>query len=156
MRGVNIGYIKTIQLHNYSVIALAHIYSQHILIPYNSIVETNHIGLFNNTVIDIIPIQKVKNINNINLFKSDCLSSQFLCNNNYIRGYRGLNYDDLVRAATRISQRFDDPRFFQLCYLFLQNLIDISDEVILAINYSSYIVSILIEFVEIYLIKYII
>lgn len=48
----------------------------------------------------------------------------------YVTGDRGLNYDDLVRSTTRISQRFDDPRFFNLFYVFLQNGIEITDVII--------------------------
>lgn len=48
----------------------------------------------------------------------------------YVTGDRGLNYDDLVRSTTRISQRFDDPRFFNLFYVFLQNSIELTDVIL--------------------------
>ncbi len=156
MRGINIGQIKAVQLNINSVTVLMYIYSKNILIPKYSIVEINQVGLFNNSVIDITPLDSFEHIKNFNVFTALCLKSKFLCNNDYIKGYRGLNYDDLVRATTRISQRFDDPRFFQLLYLFLQNIIDISDEIVLMINHISYIISLLIDFIEIYLVKYII
>nr|QCI07828.1 hypothetical protein [Pleonosporium borreri] len=156
MRGISIGHIKAIQLNINSVTALIYIYSKNILIPKHSIIEINQVGLFNNSIIDITPLDSFQVINNFNVFTSLCFKSKFLCNNDYVKGYRGLNYDDLIRAATRISQRFDDPRFFQLLYLFLQNIIDISDEIVLMINHVSYIISLLIDFIEIYLVKYII
>nr|QCI08725.1 hypothetical protein [Sphondylothamnion multifidum] len=157
MRGINIGYIKSIQFNINSIIVLIHIQSKSILIPKYCLVETNQIGLFNNTVVDIVPIRRLKyfSFDDINVFSDSCWHSNYLCNNSYIKGYRGLNYDDLIRAATRISQRFDDPRFFHLLYLFCQNFIDISDEIVFIVNHISYIISLIINFVEIYLLKYV-
>nr|QCI05014.1 hypothetical protein [Callithamnion tetricum] len=143
MRGVTIGYIQSLQVNTNYVIVLAYIKSKYILIPKSSIVETNQTGLFNDTTIDIIPLKKlsVVDFNKINVFSKSCLYSSVLCNYHYIRGERGLNYDDLIRATTRISQRFDDPRFFNLFYLFLQNCIDISDEIVLITTDISQILS---------------
>nr|QCI05157.1 hypothetical protein [Centroceras clavulatum] len=130
MRGVNIGYVKSLKINSNSVLVGIYIISSNILIPKSSIVETSQTSLFNNTIIDIIPLQKYY-LNDqyfIDVFDLDCNSSQFLCHNQYIIGERGLNYDDLIRATTRIAQRFDDPRFFSLFYLFLQNIFEISDD----------------------------
>ena len=146
MRGINIGYIKNLHMNPNSVMASLYIKSDKILIPKNSIIETNQTSLFNNTIIDIIPLEKISNYNhthNINVFSKDCYNLEILCSNQYIIGDRGLNYDDLIRATTRIAQRFDDPRFFNLFYLFLQNTIEISDDLIIILNntykISSYI-----------------
>ncbi len=139
MRGVNIGYIKNLQININSVIILAYIKSSNIWIPKNSIVETNQTGLFNDTVIDIIPLEKIElsELKLTNIFHKDCLSSSIFCNNQYIVGDRGLNYDDLVRATTRIAQRFDDPRFFSLLYMFLQNGLELSDDIIMILHEIS-------------------
>uniref|UniRef100_UPI0030015945 Ycf22 n=1 Tax=Anunuuluaehu liula TaxID=3049639 RepID=UPI0030015945 len=132
MRGVNVGYIKNVKIDINSVLVLVHITSSRILIPKNSIIETNQTGLLNDAVIDIIPLEKmsIKDINNINVFSKECIKSRIVCHLNYLEGERGLNYDDLVRAATRISQRFDDPSFFNIFYLFLQNSIELSDDIL--------------------------
>nr|YP_009391810.1 hypothetical protein [Acrosorium ciliolatum]ARW59954.1 hypothetical protein [Acrosorium ciliolatum] len=137
LRGVKIGSVEKIKMKVNSLIVLVFIESPSILIPKCSIIETNQTGLFNDTSIDIIPLVKLK-YNRINVFSKTCLNSDFLCNNHYLIGNRGLNYDDLVRAATRISQRFDDPRFFNLIYLFIKNGINISDEILFSINNISY------------------
>nr|QCI04825.1 hypothetical protein [Bornetia secundiflora] len=156
MRGVNVGYIQNIQLDINSIIVLIYIKSQNILIPKYCLIEINQIGLFNNTVIDIIPFQKLNypQIEKIDLFANQCFRSQFLCNNDYLKGYRGLNYDDLIRAATRISQRFDDPRFFNLFYMCLQNFIDISDEIVFVFNHLTNTVLWIVDYIEHILIKY--
>nr|QOS04661.1 hypothetical protein [Sarcopeltis skottsbergii] len=132
MRGVNIGYIKNLKIDFNSILVLAKINSSSILIPKNSLIETNQTGLLNDAIINIIPLEyiKIKDTKSINVFSPRCITSPFLCNLNYIEGDRGLNYDDLVRAATRISQRFDDPTFFNIFYLFLQNSIDLSDNIV--------------------------
>nr|QCI08112.1 hypothetical protein [Polyneura bonnemaisonii] len=158
LRGIQIGYVEKIKIKINSLLVLVFIKSPNILIPKNSIIETNQTGLFNNTLIDIIPLEKLddKISTNINIFSKNCLNSQFLCNNHYLYGNRGLNYDDLVRATTRISQRFDDPRFFNLFYLFLKNVLEISDEVIFSINNTSYIIYLFTELLEIIISKYIV
>nr|YP_010986233.1 hypothetical protein UYL67_pgp187 [Pachymeniopsis lanceolata]WOL37151.1 hypothetical protein [Pachymeniopsis lanceolata] len=131
MRGINVGYVKNIKMNFNSVLVLVHIKSKNILVPKNVVIETSQTGLLNDAVIDIIPLGTVslENMPDIDVFSDVCLESKFLCNLSYIYGERGLNYDDLIRAATRISQRFDDPRFFNLLYVFLQNSLEISEDI---------------------------
>nr|YP_010502316.1 uncharacterized protein Ycf22 [Grateloupia turuturu]QHD45185.1 Ycf22 [Grateloupia turuturu]UXC96729.1 uncharacterized protein Ycf22 [Grateloupia turuturu] len=131
MRGINIGYVKNIKMNFNSVLVLVHVKSNNILIPKNAIIETSQTGLLNDAVIDILPLETIfiENMRDFDVFSNVCLESKFLCNLSYIYGERGLNYDDLIRAATRISQRFDDPRFFNLLYIFLQNSLEISEDI---------------------------
>lgn len=128
-RGINIGSIQNIKLKFDCVLVLASINSNNIIIPKNSIIETTQTGLLNESVVDIVAIDNLENINNsfYDPVSYLCDTSRIICNNMYFIGNRGLNYDDLVRSTTRISQRFDDPRFFNLFYLFLQNGIEITD-----------------------------
>nr|AYR05920.1 hypothetical protein [Lithothamnion sp.] len=129
MRGVNIGSIQSLRIQPNSVLTLAKINSSNIFIPRDSIIETNQTGLLNEAVIDIIPLASLSFLSesSLNPFSSDCENSNIVCNKMYLIGDRGLNYDDLVRSTTRISQRFDDPRFFNLFYIFLQNGIELTD-----------------------------
>nr|QCI07175.1 hypothetical protein [Hypnea pannosa] len=132
MRGVNIGYVKKIKIDFNSILLLVFVKSTNILIPKNSIIETNQTGLLNETVIDIVPLDLLKYqiVHRTDVFSTECYKSNVVCHLNCVQGERGLNYDDLVRAATRISQRFDDPSFFNIFYLFLQNSIDLSDDIL--------------------------
>nr|YP_010726424.1 hypothetical protein P4D33_pgp147 [Hypnea spinella]WDY84899.1 hypothetical protein [Hypnea spinella] len=142
MRGVNIGYVKKIKIDLNSILLLVFVKSTSILIPKNSVVETNQTGLLNETVIDIVPLDLLKShsVHGINVLSEQCYKSNVVCHLNCIQGERGLNYDDLVRAATRISQRFDDPGFFNIFYLFLQNSIDLSDDILnIAFDTSNFI-----------------
>lgn len=130
MRGVQIGSVQRVKLKLNCVIALAKINSSQILIPTDSVIETTQTGLLNEPIIDIMPLRSIE-------FKKEkilwnpvskyCSSFSLICPKAYIKGDRGLNYDDLVRSTTRISQRFDDPRFFNLFYVFLQNGIELTD-----------------------------
>lgn len=131
MRGIQVGSIQSMQLKLNGVLVLAQIDSSNILIPKNSIIETTQTGLLNEAVIDIIPLKLLKQDNTIySPLSSNCDSNYIICNQNYILGDRGLNYDDLIRSTTRISQRFDDPRFFSLFYVFLQNGIEVTDTIL--------------------------
>nr|YP_010198359.1 hypothetical protein LK148_pgp151 [Gracilaria pachydermatica]UAD86775.1 hypothetical protein [Gracilaria pachydermatica] len=132
MRGVNIGYVNKIQVKYNYVLIKVNINMSSVLIPKNSLVETTQTGLLNDTVVDITPLHNISSldIENTNVFARSCVKSLFLCHYDYIKGERGLNYDDLVRAATRISQRFDDPILFNLVNILLQNTIYISNELI--------------------------
>lgn len=149
MRGVNIGYIKSMKIDLNTILVLVHINSEQTLIPRNAIIETNQTGLLNDTIIDIIPLNKIlkSNIHNASVFSDACHLSSIVCHLDALEGDRGLNYDDLVRAATRISQRFDDPSFFNVFYLFLQNSLELSDDVMNITNDISNMLTLLYKFI---------
>ena len=132
LRGLSIGRIISIKLHVNTVVVLAKINSSLNPIPRNVLIETNQTGLLNEAVIDIFPLENIEILNKqfIDPLSSKCLNSKIICNLSHLKGNRGLNYDDLVRATTRISQRFDDPRFFNLLYIFLHNGIELSDNIV--------------------------
>nr|YP_009392214.1 hypothetical protein [Osmundaria fimbriata]ARW60776.1 hypothetical protein [Osmundaria fimbriata] len=157
LKGVKIGYVSSLDIQLSKVVLLIHINSTQVLIPKYSLIEANQVGLFNDIIIDINPFNEnvSRFIRPIDVFSKDCLNSAFICSNFYLKGYKGLNYDDLIRATTRISQRFDDPRFFNLFYLFLQNTIDISDEILFLVYQSSNLFYILNESIPLALLKYI-
>jgi phospholipid/cholesterol/gamma-HCH transport system substrate-binding protein len=127
MRGVQVGSIKNMQLKHNCVLVLAEIHSHKIRINKGFIIETTQTGLLNDSVIDIIPLNISSNSSNISPLSFSCDSSQIICHNAYIIGDRGLNYDDLVRSTTRISQRFDDPNLFYLFYQFLKSSLELTE-----------------------------
>jgi len=128
-RGINIGSVQSIKLKSNCVLVLAKVNSSNIIISKNSVIETTQTGLLNESIVDIIPLNQlnVLNYSYNNPLSNFCDTSSIICHNMYIKGDRGLNYDDLIRSTTRISQRFDDPRFFNLFYIFLQNGIETTD-----------------------------
>ncbi len=139
-KGVNIGVVNSVGLSMNKVVVLVSIKSSSILIPSNSIFEANQSGLFNDIVISINLIYKSHDIKSEATNLAHCRNSlsSVVEHNSYIKGYKGLSYDDLIRSTTRISQRFDDPRFFSLFYLLLKNGLYLSDELLVLIyNFSS-------------------
>ena len=138
LRGIQIGTIQNLQLKSNCVLALAEIYSHKTMITKDSIFETTQTGLLNDTVIDIIPLKNLQGYLNTSPISLSCNSSKIICNNTYILGDRGLNYDDLVRSTTRISQRFDDPGFFYLFYMFLTSSVEVAEGVSTFLKDFSY------------------
>jgi len=139
-KGVNVGMVNRIALSMNRVVVLVNIKSSNILIPSNSIFEANQSGLFNDIVISINLVNKSYDSHSefTRSAKSCNNCSTFIQHNSYIKGYKGLSYDDLIRSTTRISQRFDDPRFFSLFYLLLKNSLYLSDELLFLIyNFSA-------------------
>nr|QHO64213.1 hypothetical protein [Lympha mucosa] len=145
LRGLNIGHIVSVKLSLNTVLVLANINSSLIVIPRNVLIETNQAGLLNEAVVDIFPLENIEVMDQqlINPLSSKCLSSKIVCHLSHLKGDRGLNYDDLVRATTRISQRFDDPRFFNLFYTFLYNGIELSHNFVYI---STYLLDLFSEF----------
>lgn len=150
MRGVSIGSVQNVQLKMNSVLVLARINSSKITIPKNSIIETTQTGLLNESSIDIIPLEifRLQDYNNYDPLSDNCNSFSIICHKTYITGDRGLNYDDLVRSTTRISQRFDDPRFFNLFYVFLQNSIELTENFLDLMSSASDLTSISYTYLE--------
>jgi len=83
------------------VLVLAKVNSSKIVISKNSIIETTQTGLLNESIIDIIPFDNFNNINYLypNPLSNLCDTSNIICNSMYIKGDRGLNYDDLIRST---------------------------------------------------------
>nr|YP_009391600.1 hypothetical protein [Laurenciella marilzae]ARW59744.1 hypothetical protein [Laurenciella marilzae] len=160
LQGVTVGYVNNLAVRPSKVVVLIHINSVDIMIPSNSLIEANQIGLFNDIIIDITLLDHfyISDNDNQSLDPNSlqCLQSSFICSNFYVKGYKGLNYDDLVRATTRISQRFDDPRFFNLFYILLQNSIDISSQIVFITSHASYLFFYLTNLITLLLSKYLI
>lgn len=136
-KGVKIGYISRINICHNKVIVLVNIKNLNILLPRESLFEANQIGLFNDRVVDITPIKNY-HLSDLKKNNHSYLNDQYYIKpNSYVKGYKGINYDDLIRATTRISQRFDDPRFFNLFYILLQNSIEISNDLSLIVHTLS-------------------
>nr|YP_010850387.1 hypothetical protein Ycf22 [Lophurella caespitosa]WGH13170.1 hypothetical protein Ycf22 [Lophurella caespitosa] len=156
LRGVKVGYVSRVGIYFNKVIVLLNISKRNSLIHKNSIFEATQVGLFNDIVITITPLENIESKNLMSpafMLDKDCSSLSIICPNSYIIGYKGINYDDLIRATTRISQRFDDPRFFNLFYLLLKNGINISDEVLFLINNSSALFYLFSELMNLMLLK---
>nr|YP_009237470.1 hypothetical chloroplast RF22 [Wildemania schizophylla]AKS28517.1 hypothetical chloroplast RF22 [Wildemania schizophylla] len=129
LRGLPIGIVTGISQSSDSILTSIEVRSSVTIIPRASLIETNQTGLLNDTIIDIIPLKKLGTQYSLSKYgplSKNCDNSQIICHLSYLKGERGLNYDDLIRATTRISQRFDDPKLFYSLYYLLGNLIKLS------------------------------
>lgn len=155
-KGVKVGSVSRIKVYLDKVVILLHITSSKTLVPFNSTFEANQIGLFNDIVISITPNHNLfsKKGSLLKSSRKNYYSSKFLPPNSYIKGYKGISYDDLLRSTTRISQRFDDPRFFSLFYLLLENSTQISDEALLLVYNLSVTFNLVTESIAIVLSRY--
>lgn len=130
-RGSSIGKVVSLFYKDNNILTAIEIRPATIIIPKNSFIEANQSGLLSETIIDITPLNNLnlRSENNLSISPRSkyCNDDIIVCHGNYMKGYKGLNYDDLVRATTRISQRFDDPNLFENFNLLLQNTIDLTD-----------------------------
>lgn len=142
LRGLPVGKVVSISQSSNSILTSVEIQSSSTIIPKTSLIETNQTGLLNDTVIDIIPLRKLStdyfSLKEGPLSRA-CDNSQIICNLNYLKGDRGLNYDDLIRATTRISQRFDDPKLFYGLYYLIGNMLKLSNNFVDFTEHMAYI-----------------
>nr|YP_009027656.1 hypothetical chloroplast RF22 [Neoporphyra perforata]AGV01120.1 hypothetical chloroplast RF22 [Neoporphyra perforata]AHB35150.1 hypothetical chloroplast RF22 [Neoporphyra perforata]AHB35358.1 hypothetical chloroplast RF22 [Neoporphyra perforata]AIA19521.1 hypothetical chloroplast RF22 [Neoporphyra perforata]AIA19730.1 hypothetical chloroplast RF22 [Neoporphyra perforata] len=141
LRGLPVGKVIGVSQSSNSILTSVEIKSSSTIIPKTSLIETNQTGLLNDTIIDIIPFNKISadysTIKNGPLSRT-CDNSQIICNLGYLKGERGLNYDDLIRATTRISQRFDDPKLFYGLYYLIGNMLKLSNNLVDFTEQMSY------------------
>nr|NP_053982.1 ORF22 [Porphyra purpurea]P51372.1 RecName: Full=Uncharacterized protein ycf22 [Porphyra purpurea]AAC08258.1 hypothetical chloroplast ORF 22 [Porphyra purpurea] len=140
LRGLPIGKVVGISQSSHSILTRIEIQSCNTIIPKTSLIETNQTGLLNDTIIDIVPFttlnQEYHSLKEGPLSKT-CDSNQIICHLNYLQGERGLNYDDLIRATTRISQRFDDPELFYGLYYLIGNMLKLSSNLVDCTEYMA-------------------
>ncbi|ASN78844.1 Ycf22 (chloroplast) [Porphyra umbilicalis] len=133
LRGLPVGKVVGINQSLSTILTSIEIQSCNTIIPKASLIETNQTGLLNDTIIDIVPLniadQEYISLKEGPLSKT-CNSTQIICHLNYLQGERGLNYDDLIRATTRISQRFDDPELFYGLYYMIGNILKLSSNLV--------------------------
>nr|UNJ15713.1 hypothetical protein [Cyanidioschyzonaceae sp. 2] len=107
-RGTPVGEVVAVK----DMMAKAKMY---VTVPKHCFVEANQTGLLNETVIDISPIES---------------NGEVLPENSIVATYKGVHYDDLVRATTRVAQRFDDPKLFEQANELMCSLTTLSDEML--------------------------
>lgn len=133
LRGFQIGSVVGLTYEIDAIIAQIRVNSRSILIPSESLIEATQVGLLNDAVVEIYPIGDINysQLNFLDPKDKDCAEFSIVCHmSTCCVGENGLNYDDLVRATTRIAQRFDNPKLFQLLYLFFHNTLELSDSAV--------------------------
>nr|WDB00026.1 ORF193 [Cyanidium sp. THAL103] len=127
-KGLNIGQVVSINNEGNRILVTLLIYSTNNVLSKSSLIEINHLGLLSEATINIISREEIPNslsYDELNPIDKSCKSEYLICDKDYVKGYQGINYDDLVRATTRISQRLDDPELFNNIRLISLNLFDL-------------------------------
>jgi phospholipid/cholesterol/gamma-HCH transport system substrate-binding protein len=115
-RGVQVGRIIEIRAGSNAAEAVIEIDSNDLVIPTESMIEANQIGLIGETSIDIYPDSDTvlsETALAMNPLSSDCNSSLILCNGDRLQGSVGVSYDTLIRATVDIADLFTESGFFE-------------------------------------------
>nr|WDA99063.1 ORF193 [Gronococcus sybilensis] len=136
-KGANIGKVVQITPKGYSILVAVQIQPANVLIPKYSEFEANQAGVLGESVIDVTPKpvihgeryetweERLERENSDNIVNSsdlpaantpagtplnkNCDSSKIVCHNDYVLGRKGMDYEDMVKTSTRVSQRLDSP-----------------------------------------------
>ncbi|MEB3209914.1 MAG: MlaD family protein [Leptolyngbyaceae bacterium] len=129
-RGVGVGRILSVDTSANAANVLLEINSADLVIPSDSIVEANQIGLVGETSIDITPLTTLSDqALAINPLSQDCDSSLIICHRDTLQGTVGVSYDTLIRTTAKLAQRFDDPEIVAEIRELVSNSADAAAEV---------------------------
>jgi phospholipid/cholesterol/gamma-HCH transport system substrate-binding protein len=120
-RGTPVGEVVAVK----DMVAKAKMY---VKLPKSCFVEANQTGLLNETVIDISPLVISPQL------LAPKLEDEQLEEDSILTAYKGVHYDDLVRATTRVAQRLDDPKLFEQASELMCSLTNLSDEMLALIR----------------------
>lgn len=110
-RGVEVGNVTEVKPGANGIVLKTKIDSAQLLIPRNVLVEANQSGFIGQAVVDLTPQQSLPSdaVASLGPFESNCDPKLILCNGDRLPGQAGVSYEDLVRAAVRLSNLLDDP-----------------------------------------------
>jgi phospholipid/cholesterol/gamma-HCH transport system substrate-binding protein len=114
-RGIKVGKIANIKTSGNGVEVALEITDPTLKIPRNSIAEVSQTGLIGEPVIEIVP-EKVSVSANANLIDnlpnavdSNCDPNAIVCSNTKISGRAGASFNELLRRATALVNRYESP-----------------------------------------------
>jgi phospholipid/cholesterol/gamma-HCH transport system substrate-binding protein len=110
-RGIRVGKIANIKPSENGVEVMLEITDPTLKIPRNSIAEVSQTGLIGEPVIEIVPQGGSINLaaNSPNAVDSNCDVSAIVCNNAVISGRAGASFNELLRRATALVNRYESP-----------------------------------------------
>jgi phospholipid/cholesterol/gamma-HCH transport system substrate-binding protein len=130
-RGVPVGRVLTIAPKTNSIEVEIEITQSGLRIPAGVVVETSQSGLIGETSIAITPLSELADANlAMSPVGRDCNSQVILCDGDRLEGKVGVNYEDLLKSAERISEFLADPKLAQDILKILTNTSEITDNVI--------------------------
>jgi phospholipid/cholesterol/gamma-HCH transport system substrate-binding protein len=130
-RGVPVGRVLTITPKTNTIEVKLEITQSGLRMPAGVVVETSQSGLIGETSIAITPLSELAEANlAMSPIGRDCNSQVILCDGDQLKGQVGVNYEDLLKSAERISNFLADPKLAQDILKILNNTSEITDNVI--------------------------
>jgi phospholipid/cholesterol/gamma-HCH transport system substrate-binding protein len=110
-RGIRVGKIANIKPNENGVDVTLEITDPTLKIPRNSIAEVSQTGLIGEPVIEIVPQGGSVTLaaNSPNAVDSNCDGSAIVCNNTAMSGRAGASFNELLRRATALVNRYESP-----------------------------------------------
>jgi phospholipid/cholesterol/gamma-HCH transport system substrate-binding protein len=112
-RGVKVGSISGIKAKANAIEVEIEIFATNLLIPHDSVVESDQSGLISENIINITPKKKLPSgVVIARPLDKDCNPSIIVCNGSHLRGDLGIGVDDLIRQSTEFETRYSNPKFY--------------------------------------------
>ncbi len=115
-RGVKVGNISAIRPGANNIEVEIEIFQPDLIIPQNVLIEANQSGLISESIIDIIPKEKIptKTLNTgIQPLDKNCKNQQIIvCDGSRLEGQIGISVDELIRTTSRLATIYTDPTFY--------------------------------------------
>jgi phospholipid/cholesterol/gamma-HCH transport system substrate-binding protein len=109
-RGIRVGKIAAIKPNENGVEVELEITDPNLKIPRNSIAEVSQTGLIGEPVIEIMPQEKVTLGKDLaSAVDSNCDTNTIVCNNAQMPGRSGASFNELLRRATALVNRYESP-----------------------------------------------
>ncbi len=128
-RGVAVGKITAARPGPNGVEVEVEISPADLIIPRTVTVEASQSGLLGSTSIEITPTKPLTVSIDAKPLDPNCNSNLIICNQDRLPGQIGVSVDELIRAATRFSAVYSDPKFFDNVNAVAKNTAEAASEV---------------------------
>jgi phospholipid/cholesterol/gamma-HCH transport system substrate-binding protein len=110
-RGVEIGRVTAITTQTNGVDVQVSIENTKLVIPKNSVAETNQSGLLSSTNIDIFPPQDIQGLDpNLSPIAKDCNGDLIICQGGIVEGVRGVSFIALLKDTSIALRKINDQK----------------------------------------------
>jgi phospholipid/cholesterol/gamma-HCH transport system substrate-binding protein len=121
-RGVRVGKIASIKPGANAMEVVLEITDPDLKIPSNAIAEANQTGLIGEPVVEITPRGQVSLAQNLApALDKNCNAQVIICNNGQIPGTVGSSFNELLKRATALVNRYESPEITNGIKLTLKN-----------------------------------
>jgi phospholipid/cholesterol/gamma-HCH transport system substrate-binding protein len=124
-RGVKVGQVTRIKPQLNGVLVGFRVESPDLLLARNSTIETSQSGFVGQTILSISPQESVPQTQlaeAMTPFSPNCDPAVILCDGDRLTGQAGINFDELIRATTKIATLLGDGQLLNNTNTTLKNL----------------------------------